>query len=330
LKRDAERRKFVSAPIQGGTQIGGPVINAPLDDPAPASSPASLAKTGGEGRVRFPWRYAVALLTACAFAGLLVFCYAIEVMGHNANPQATIIWKPAQFEVVVHEEGKLPVAWGPYAIFVTVAPEWVLSVLAILLGLKLGQPLGLGWPPVAGFDSGPGRLRRIGSSLLLAVVLGIVSVIAFMVALALYDWGLSQFLPSGIGDQPDGYVEPPSWAGILGSVGAGVREEVLVRLGVMTTIVWVLAKLTRQRVPGPATMWSGIVLASVLFGLGHLPEASALVGLTGPLIGTILIGNGVVGLFFGWLYWRKGLIAAMTAHITQDIITHVIRPLIGV
>lgn len=97
----------------------------------------------------------------------------------------------------------------------------------------------------------------------------------------------------------------------------------------MTTIVWVLAKLTRHRDPRAATTWSGIVLASLLFGLMHLPKASGLVALTGPLIAYVLLGNGVVGLFFGWLYWRKGLIAAMTAHATQDIITHVVRPLVG-
>jgi membrane protease YdiL (CAAX protease family) len=265
-------------------------------------------------------------MAACAFAGMLAFCYEIEVMGRNAQPEATIVWNPAQFEVEIKQEGRIPMVWGPFAVAVAVVPDWVLSVVAILLGLKLGQPLGLGWPPVAGFDSGPGRFRRIGSTLLLAVVLGIASVIAFTVALVIYDWVLSHFLPSGIGGR---YVEPSGWAGILGSVGAGVREEVLVRLGVMTTIVWILAKSTRQRVPGPATMWSGIVLTSVLFGLGHLPKASALVGLTGPVIGLVLIGNAVVGLFFGWLYWRKGLIAAMTAHTTQDVITHVIRPLIG-
>jgi len=63
--------------------------------------------------------------------------------------------------------------------------------------------------------------------------------------------------------------------------------------------------------------------------LMHLPKASGLVALTGPLIAYVLLGNGVVGLFFGWLYWRKGLIAAMTAHATQDIITHVVGPLVG-
>lgn len=42
-----------------------------------------------------------------------------------------------------------------------------------------------------------------------------------------------------------------------------------------------------------------------------------------------LVGNGVPGLIFGWLYWRKGLIAAMVCHATTDIIMKVILPSLG-
>ena len=52
----------------------------------------------------------------------------------------------------------------------------------------------------------------------------------------------------------------------------------MLRLGVMTTSVWI-CKLTRQGVPGPATTWSGVVLASLLFGAMHIPQTIQLFGL---------------------------------------------------
>jgi hypothetical protein len=35
---------------------------------------------------------------------------------------------------------------------------------------------------------------------------------------------------------------------------------------------------------------------------------------------------GVGGVVFGWLYWRKGLIAAMVAHFTADLVIEVLAP----
>jgi membrane protease YdiL (CAAX protease family) len=36
--------------------------------------------------------------------------------------------------------------------------------------------------------------------------------------------------------------------------------------------------------------------------------------------------NGLAGVVFGWLYWRRGLLAAMVAHLTFDLVLHVIVP----
>ena len=37
--------------------------------------------------------------------------------------------------------------------------------------------------------------------------------------------------------------------------------------------------------------------------------------------------NGVGGMLFGWLYWKHGLMAAMLAHFSADIVLHVAVPL---
>jgi membrane protease YdiL (CAAX protease family) len=35
----------------------------------------------------------------------------------------------------------------------------------------------------------------------------------------------------------------------------------------------------------------------------------------------------IIGILFGWIYWKKGLEAAMVAHFSTDIVLHVIFPL---
>jgi hypothetical protein len=43
----------------------------------------------------------------------------------------------------------------------------------------------------------------------------------------------------------------------------------------------------------------------------------------------VIIDNGVAGVIFGWLFRRLGLIAAMVAHFSADVVLHVIGPMIG-
>ena len=62
-------------------------------------------------------------------------------------------------------------------------------------------------------------------------------------------------------------------------------------------------------------------------GAIHLPQAAMLYGLNVPIVAFVLIGNGVPGMAFGWLFWRKGLIAAMVSHLVMDVVMKVIVPL---
>jgi membrane protease YdiL (CAAX protease family) len=77
-------------------------------------------------------------------------------------------------------------------------------------------------------------------------------------------------------------------------------------------------------------MWIAISLAALLFGLAHLPATRA-VGLPmSPLvIARAIVLNGIGGVAFGWLYWKRGLESAMIAHFSADIVVHVIPPLLA-
>jgi len=75
-------------------------------------------------------------------------------------------------------------------------------------------------------------------------------------------------------------------------------------------------------------MWAAIVITALLFGAGHLPTTAALLPLTPLVIARALLLNGLGGLVFGWLYWKRGLLAAMLAHFSTDLVLHVVAPLL--
>lgn len=64
-----------------------------------------------------------------------------------------------------------------------------------------------------------------------------------------------------------------------------------------------------------------IAISSLIFGLGHLPIAFVLsTEVTASLVGYVIIGNSIFGLIAGYLYWKKGLEAAMIAHMLFHVI----------
>jgi uncharacterized membrane protein YciS (DUF1049 family) len=108
--------------------------------------------------------------------------------------------------------------------------------------------------------------------------------------------------------------------GLLGRfLYGGFTEEILLRFGFMTFVVWVLSKIFKNH--SSIIYWIGIGIAAIVFGLGHFPIVFVLLGTPSTLLLTyILVGNALGGLVFGWLYWKKGLEAAIIGHIFAHVI----------
>ena len=101
----------------------------------------------------------------------------------------------------------------------------------------------------------------------------------------------------------------------------GITEEILLRWGLMAPVAW-LGWRVRGRPEaglGSATMWVAIVVSAVLFGVGHLPALASAYGLTPLLVVRTVLLNAIVGLAFGWLFWRDSLETAMVAHATFHV-----------
>ena len=97
----------------------------------------------------------------------------------------------------------------------------------------------------------------------------------------------------------------------------GITEEILLRWGVMTLLVWLLWRCQAKQHQSPTThhVLAGITIAALIFGMLHLPVVALLgVQMTGTLIIYIVLSNVFIGWIAGYLYWQKGLEAAMIAH----------------
>lgn len=117
---------------------------------------------------------------------------------------------------------------------------------------------------------------------------------------------------------------PPVWQGFLASLYGGITEEIILRLFFLTLVYWLISKVTRKRI----ATWLAIVAASILFGIGHLPATALLTDLTPVIVLRAIVLNGIGGIIFGWLYIHRSLGSAMVAHVSTDILLHVIWPIV--
>lgn len=213
----------------------------------------------------------------------------------------------------------------PLPLLVTVQSlqAFVLLGALSLLGLRMGHRLGLGAPLLRRWlGGGQGSAQRPAP--LQAILLGGAS---GAVVLLCAQW-IDPWLPTMINPPQATAPGMSAFNGLLASFYGGIAEELQLRLFLMTLMLWVVARL-RRRLPGNAAFHVAIVLAAVLFGVGHLPAAAQLWGLDAIVVLRTIVLNALVGCVCGWLYWRRGLEMAMLAHFSADIVLHVLAPLLG-
>ena len=107
----------------------------------------------------------------------------------------------------------------------------------------------------------------------------------------------------------------------------GVFEEVMMRLFFMSLIVFVLFKIfIRKNTSIPTSFyWIAIIIATLLFAVGHLPATLiTFSNVNAIVIIRMLLLNGLGGIVFGYLYWKKGLEYAIISHMFTHIFTQLV------
>ncbi|MBX3424032.1 MAG: CPBP family intramembrane metalloprotease [Pirellulaceae bacterium] len=192
----------------------------------------------------------------------------------------------------------------------------ILSV-TVLIGVGLASKVGLSSPVAEAVASGGDSVSAFKPQIIPGIVGGLAGGVAIVLIAAVAKPFLSPEAVARIGEF--GKLLPLPTRLLYG----GIVEELLLRWGLMTLLVWAMWRLLQQGQdrPKPAFVVSAILISSLVFGIGHLPVALMLFPEPTPALTVfVIIGNSAFGLIAGYLYWKKGLESAMLAHA----LTHVV------
>jgi len=201
-------------------------------------------------------------------------------------------------------------------------PMWVVQVasagqsmvllgFAVLCGVILAPRVGLRAPAVEALLAGSSPLRVLRPQLAPGLVGGLAG-------------GLMLVLI--------GHAEPQSLVAASHGIElaaasrlfyGGVTEELLVRWGLMTLLLWAFARPPRARVVEVASLpvLAAIISSALLFGALHLPATFAAAGVLTPAIALyVVLANASFGLVAGTLFWRHGLESAVLAHVVAHVV----------
>lgn len=196
----------------------------------------------------------------------------------------------------------------------------ILFSIAIFLGLILIKKTGFRLPILEAI------LEKGNYKKFFKEILGIAILSGIIVAVVLYGLDIL-FTIFGVGITTHQSLAPV-WQTLLASFYGGITEEILMRLFLMTLFIWIGMKLFRKNKPTKIGIIIPIFIAAIIFGLGHLPITASLTKITIPVVIRAIVLNGIGGITFGWLFWKKGFESAMIAHFTTDIFLLTILPLL--
>lgn len=189
----------------------------------------------------------------------------------------------------------------------------VLTTPAVIIGTLLGPKINLGL-----FNQDAIEARRRG--LIFALIVGVLLGAALLT--------LRHFVADQLPDSIPAYGFRGVLGGFLVSVSASIGEEVWFRFGLMTLMLWFVAKLQRQDRPSPLAAMLVITIVAFAFGLAHIPQLVSYSAANVFAVWATILGNVAVGVLYGWCYWRHGLISAIVAHFSLDIVLHMLPALV--
>ncbi|HAM88482.1 MAG: Abortive infection protein [Candidatus Falkowbacteria bacterium GW2011_GWC2_38_22] len=211
----------------------------------------------------------------------------------------------------------------PLILLATTIQSLVMFSIVIFFGLFLAKRIGFGLPILEGLLKGERPSARFKSILAPSIGWGVLAGVLIVLCSLPFGSMSLDFLKTEMTVQ--------IWKSFLASFYGGIAEELLLRLFLMTLFVWITFKIkkTADNKPTVIGIWLAIIISSIIFGLGHLPITSGITAITPVVVIRAVVLNGIGGIIFGYLYWKRGLESAMISHFSADICLHVITPLIG-
>ncbi len=239
-------------------------------------------------KMKKPLQFTLSLIPIAFIGGLFTSIYAWE--GYTAEAKAEILGQMS----------------SPNTLYLLGALQTVLyAVILGFLGYILSDKVGL-MKPIK-FEK-----RAIIPTAIITSILGVL--------LSADSWIFGKFIPQ----IADTYAKKPSVSTWIASITyGGIIEEVMMRLFVMSLIVFVVWKVffrKKEEVPTGIFIFAN-VLSAVLFATGHLPSTITMFGaITVPILLRTYLINCAGGLCFGYLYRKYGIQYAMLSHMGAHIV----------
>ncbi len=223
------------------------------------------------------------------------------------------------YTLTIQEETlkELPISL-PLALLLSFIQTSILLSVVIFIGLYLRKRVGFELPILSDWIAVRPVKERLKPLVIHSIKLGVLAGTLILV----FDYVFTFLI------NPLESFENIPWQAFLASFYGGIVEEILTRLFLVTLIVWVAEKIVKSKTEKSKTIniWIGIIGAAIIFGLGHLPATALITTITPSIVARAIVLNGIGGIIFGWLYWKKGLFSAMVAHFTTDITILILFP----
>jgi hypothetical protein len=267
---------------------------------------------------KYQWRTLILFGLLAIPASLAILPYSIAI----SNPSMTTP-VPANSTLT-------PEAWANVILLVmvllTVAQAVVINIPLTALGLLFAKGTGLDAPFVRALLYRQPKPAGLGRALLIGAATGAAAG-GLLILLSQFVFG--PMLDASVAAA--GITVPEFswtwWEGLLASTGAAFNEEVLLRLFLLNGLAWFGGLLFGKKTgrPAAAILWAANILSTLAFGALHISNI-VIIGMPVDFatVSSALVLNGMIGLLFGWLYWRYGLESAMASHFAADLILKVV------
>lgn len=251
----------------------------------------------------YPWKLFFVLLAASLLGAAAVIPYQLELSR----------------EVVQRVALALPL-W--FVITVQFAQTAVLLAVATGIGLLISRKLALGGPIVAA--SGDSQMRFVTRRTLIGAAIAGAAIAVVIIATARIVF--LPRMPQLAAHHSEATIM--LWKRLLACFYGAVDEEILMRLFLLSGVLWVIGKIMHiQQVRNSSgAFWAANWTVALVFGLAHLPAAGMIMPMNAATTLYIMLLNGVAALVFGYVFWSRGLESAMLAHFSADVVLHVIAP----
>ncbi|MEY8293053.1 hypothetical protein AAK882_10495 [Carnobacteriaceae bacterium 52-44] len=144
-------------------------------------------------------------------------------------------------------------------------------------------------------------------------------IVVFAVTLAILNLGFDVIFQNWLPEIYQPNFSIPNVKQILSNIFySGIGQEILLRWGIMTTIIYVLSSRGRD-----LNQWVyiiGIVFTAILYGFAQYNSIASLTDFSFILVLRILLLNGLDGILFGWLYYKFHFEAAVLSHVLVNLL----------